>query len=140
MPHMIRRFWILNYSGEIKYGLPRRTNIAVPVYIRCWTINRGRVKLCKRDICQAGTGLSQSSRHFKSMVSRKQRKIDDYKRQKAFKEPRKSILIVCEGKKTEQNLPLNARIKCMHAHSLAYSYLLIHSLTLSKNSFLSLST
>jgi len=35
------------------------------------------------------------------MVSRKQRKIDDYKRQKAFKEPRKSILIVCEGEKTE---------------------------------------
>lgn len=35
------------------------------------------------------------------MVSRKQRKIDDHKRQKAFKEPRKSILIVCEGEKTE---------------------------------------
>ncbi len=35
------------------------------------------------------------------MVSRKQRKIDDYKRLKAFKEPRKSILIVCEGEKTE---------------------------------------
>ncbi len=35
------------------------------------------------------------------MVSRKQRNIDDYKRQEAFKEPRKSILIVCEGEKTE---------------------------------------
>ncbi len=35
------------------------------------------------------------------MVSRKQRKIDDYKRREAFKEPRKSILIVCEGEKTE---------------------------------------
>jgi len=35
------------------------------------------------------------------MVSRKQRRIDDYKRRKAFKEPRKSILIVCEGEKTE---------------------------------------
>jgi hypothetical protein len=35
------------------------------------------------------------------MVSRKQKKIDDYKRRKAFKEPHKSILIVCEGEKTE---------------------------------------
>jgi len=35
------------------------------------------------------------------MVSRKQRKIDDYKRREAFKEPRKSTLIVCEGEKTE---------------------------------------
>ncbi len=35
------------------------------------------------------------------MVSRKQRKIDDYERREAFKEPRKSILIVCEGEKTE---------------------------------------
>jgi len=35
------------------------------------------------------------------MVSRKQRKIDDLNRRKAFKEPRKSILIVCEGEKTE---------------------------------------
>ncbi len=35
------------------------------------------------------------------MVSRKQRKIDDFKRREAFREPRKSILIVCEGKKTE---------------------------------------
>ncbi len=35
------------------------------------------------------------------MVSRKQRKLDDYKRREAFKEPRKSILIVCEGEKTE---------------------------------------
>ena len=35
------------------------------------------------------------------MVSRKQRKIDNYKRREAFKEPRKSILIVCEGEKTE---------------------------------------
>lgn len=35
------------------------------------------------------------------MVSRKQRKINDLKRQEAFKEPRKSILIVCEGEKTE---------------------------------------
>ena len=35
------------------------------------------------------------------MVSRKQRRIDEYKRREAFKEPRKSILIVCEGKKTE---------------------------------------
>ena len=35
------------------------------------------------------------------MVSRKQRKIDDLNRRKAFKEPRKSILIVCEGSKTE---------------------------------------
>ncbi|MBC8470047.1 MAG: RloB domain-containing protein [Planctomycetes bacterium] len=35
------------------------------------------------------------------MVSRKQRKIDEYKRREAFKEPYKSVLIVCEGKKTE---------------------------------------
>ena len=35
------------------------------------------------------------------MVSRKQRRIDDYKRREAFKEPRKSILVVCEGEKTE---------------------------------------
>ncbi len=35
------------------------------------------------------------------MVSRKQRKIDDYKRRESFKEPLKSILIVCEGEKTE---------------------------------------
>ena len=35
------------------------------------------------------------------MVSRKQRNIDGYKRREAFKEPRKSILIVCEGEKTE---------------------------------------
>jgi len=35
------------------------------------------------------------------MVSRKQRKIDEYKRREAFKEPRKSVLIVCEGEKTE---------------------------------------
>jgi hypothetical protein len=35
------------------------------------------------------------------MVSRKQRNLDDYKRREAFKEPRKSILIVCEGEKTE---------------------------------------
>jgi hypothetical protein len=35
------------------------------------------------------------------MVSRKQRKIDDLNRRKAFKEPCKSILIVCEGSKTE---------------------------------------
>ena len=35
------------------------------------------------------------------MVSRKQRRIDEYKRREAFKEPRKSILIVCEGEKTE---------------------------------------
>jgi len=35
------------------------------------------------------------------MVSSKQRKIDDYKRREAFKEPRKSILIVSEGSKTE---------------------------------------
>ncbi len=34
------------------------------------------------------------------MVSRKQRNID-YERKEASKEPRKSILIVCEGKKTE---------------------------------------
>lgn len=35
------------------------------------------------------------------MVSRKQRKIDDFKRREAFREPRKSVLIVCEGEKTE---------------------------------------
>ncbi len=35
------------------------------------------------------------------MVSRKQRNINDYKRRKASREPHKSILIVCEGKKTE---------------------------------------
>ena len=35
------------------------------------------------------------------MVSSKQRKIDDYRRLKASKEPRKSILIVSEGSKTE---------------------------------------
>jgi len=35
------------------------------------------------------------------MVSRKQRKIDDYKRREASREPRKSILIICEGEKTE---------------------------------------
>jgi len=35
------------------------------------------------------------------MVSRKQGKIDKYKRREAFKEPRKSILIVSEGSKTE---------------------------------------
>jgi hypothetical protein len=35
------------------------------------------------------------------MVSRKQKKIDALIRREAFKEPRKSILIVCEGKKTE---------------------------------------
>jgi len=35
------------------------------------------------------------------MVSRKQRNIDDYKRREAFREPLKSILIVCEGEKTE---------------------------------------
>ena len=35
------------------------------------------------------------------MVSRKQRKIDDYKRKEAFKEPHQSIRIVCEGEKTE---------------------------------------
>lgn len=35
------------------------------------------------------------------MVSRKQRNIDSYKRRKGLKEPRKSILIVCEGSKTE---------------------------------------
>ena len=35
------------------------------------------------------------------MVSRKQRKIETYKRRKGSKEPRKSILIVCEGSKTE---------------------------------------
>ena len=35
------------------------------------------------------------------MVSRKQKKIDSLKRREAFREPRKSILIVCEGSKTE---------------------------------------
>jgi len=35
------------------------------------------------------------------MVSSKQRKIDNYKRREAFREPRRSILIVCEGEKTE---------------------------------------
>jgi hypothetical protein len=35
------------------------------------------------------------------MVSRKHRKIDFYKRRKGSKEPRKSILIVSEGSKTE---------------------------------------
>ena len=35
------------------------------------------------------------------MVSRKQRKIDSYNRQQGSKEPRKSILIVSEGSKTE---------------------------------------
>lgn len=35
------------------------------------------------------------------MVSRKQKNINDYKRKDASKEPRKSVLIVCEGKKTE---------------------------------------
>ncbi len=35
------------------------------------------------------------------MVSRKYRRLVEYERQKAFKEPRKSILIVCEGEKTE---------------------------------------
>jgi hypothetical protein len=35
------------------------------------------------------------------MVSRKQKKIDALKRREAFKEQRKSILIVCEGSKTE---------------------------------------
>ncbi len=35
------------------------------------------------------------------MVSRKQRNIDSYKRREGSKEPRKSILIVCEGSKTE---------------------------------------
>jgi len=35
------------------------------------------------------------------MVSRKQRKIDSYKRREGLKEPRKSILIVSEGSKTE---------------------------------------
>ena len=35
------------------------------------------------------------------MVSRKQRNIDSYKRPKGFKEPRKSILIISEGSKTE---------------------------------------
>jgi len=35
------------------------------------------------------------------MVSRKQRNIDSYRRQAGSKEPHKSILIVCEGSKTE---------------------------------------
>jgi len=35
------------------------------------------------------------------MVSRKQRNIDSYKRRKGSREPRKSILIVSEGSKTE---------------------------------------
>ena len=35
------------------------------------------------------------------MVSRKQRNIDSYKRREGSKEPRKSILIVSEGSKTE---------------------------------------
>jgi len=35
------------------------------------------------------------------MVSRKQRNINDYERKEASKEPRKSVLIVCEGEKTE---------------------------------------
>ncbi len=35
------------------------------------------------------------------MVSRKQRRIETYKRRKGSKEPRKSILIVCEGSKIE---------------------------------------
>ena len=35
------------------------------------------------------------------MVSRKHRRLVEYGRRKAFKEPRKSILIVCEGEKTE---------------------------------------
>ena len=35
------------------------------------------------------------------MVSRKQKNIDSYKRSQGFKEPRKSILIVSEGSKTE---------------------------------------
>lgn len=35
------------------------------------------------------------------MVSRKQRRIDSYERQEGSKEPRKSILIVSEGSKTE---------------------------------------
>ena len=35
------------------------------------------------------------------MVSRKQKNIGSYNRPQAFKEPRKSILIVCEGSKTE---------------------------------------
>ena len=46
-------------------------------------------------------GQSQSSRPLNYVVSRKQRKIDDYKRREAFKEARKSILIVCEGEETE---------------------------------------
>ncbi len=35
------------------------------------------------------------------MPSRKQKRIEEYNRKKAFREPRKSMLIVCEGKKTE---------------------------------------
>ncbi len=35
------------------------------------------------------------------MVSRKHRRLVEYGRRKAFKEPRKSILIVCEGEKSE---------------------------------------
>ena len=35
------------------------------------------------------------------MVSRKHRRLVEYDRRKAFREPRKSILIVCEGEKTE---------------------------------------
>ncbi|TKJ34124.1 MAG: hypothetical protein CEE38_18845 [Planctomycetes bacterium B3_Pla] len=35
------------------------------------------------------------------MVSRKQRKIESYKRREGSKEPRKSVLIVSEGSKTE---------------------------------------
>ena len=35
------------------------------------------------------------------MVSRKHKRLFEYGRRKAFKEPRKSILIVCEGEKTE---------------------------------------
>lgn len=35
------------------------------------------------------------------MGSRKQRKIDDYRRCQSYKEPRKSILIISEGSKTE---------------------------------------
>jgi hypothetical protein len=44
--------------------------------------------------------LYQSLRHLNWMVSRKQRTID-FRRRKASKEPRKSILIVSEGSKTE---------------------------------------
>ena len=35
------------------------------------------------------------------MVSRKHKRLVEYERRKAFREPRKSILIVCEGEKTE---------------------------------------